>query len=213
MTTIVCIETAAPSITVAIGGANRVLFADKPHGPRVDGPVYLGDAVRRGLALSGLHADDVSAVAVDLGPGGLTTTRGGVTFANTLAWGLGIPLLALDYFDLVVAETRTTATVVCVRPTRAGQGFFREGNGPLVVDDLATLSRQCRSPVADIALAGVVTPEVTALFAGAATGASEASPATLVRCAHEAFAAGRGVHEPLEPLTAALVTARGGGRG
>ncbi len=198
---------------VAIGKSGRVLFDERPDGARVDGPVYLGDAVRRGLAGSGLHVNDIGAVAVDLGPGGLTATRGGVTFANTLAWGLGIPLVPLDYFDLVTAETRTAATVVCVRPTTAGQGFFREGKGPLVVDDLATLSRQCRTPVADIALAGVVTPEVMALFAGSGTGASEASAATLVRCAHEAFAAGQCTQEPLEPLTAASLAAGGDERG
>lgn len=213
MTTILCIETAAPAIRVALGDSGRVLFEDTPEGGRVDGPVYLGDAVRRGLAGTGLRKGDIGAVAVDLGPGGLTATRGGVTFANALAWGLGIPLVPLDYFDLVMAETGGPSTVVCIRPTTAGEGFFREGEGPLVVDDLATLARQCRARPADIVLAGVVTPDVTALFPESGIGAAEASAATLVRCAGEAFAAGQCTREPLEPLTAASLAAGGDDRG
>ncbi len=198
---------------VAFGESGQVLFEDRPDGGRVDGPVYLADAVRRGLAGTGLRKGDIGAVAVDLGPGGLTATRGGVTFANALAWGLGAPLIPLDYFDLVTAETQATSTVVCIRPTTAGQGFFREGEGPLMVDDLATLSRQCRARPADIVLAGVVTPEVTALFPGSGIGAAEASAATMVRCAGEAFAAGQRSLEPLEPLTAASLAVGGDDRG
>ncbi len=208
MTTILCIETAAPEILVALGDTGRVLFEDRAAGRRVDGPVYLHDAVCRGLAGAGLGKDDLDAVAVDVGPGGLTATRGGVTFANALAWGLGIPLVALDYFDLVTAETRALSTVVCIRATTAGQGFFREGEGPLMVDDLATLARQCRARLADITLAGIVTPEVAALFPDARTGAAAARAATLVRCADEAFAAGHCTHDPIEPLTAASLQGR-----
>jgi len=213
VTAILCIETAAPSIMVAFGDSDRVLFEDRPEGGRVDGPVYLADAVRRGLAWTGLRKGDIDAVAVDLGPGGLTATRGGVTFANALAWGLGIPLVPLDYFDLVTAETRASSTVVCIRPTTAGQGFFREGEEPLMVDDLATLARSCRDRQPDIVLAGIVTPDVTALFPGTRIGAVAASAVTLVRCAGEAFAAGHCTHEPLEPLTAASLAAGGDERG
>ena len=70
MTAILCIETAAPSIMVAFGESGQVLFEDRPDGGRVDGPVYLADAVRRGLAGTGLRKGDIGAVAVDLGPGG-----------------------------------------------------------------------------------------------------------------------------------------------
>lgn len=213
MTAILCIETAAPSITVAFGDSGRLLFEDTPEGGRVDGPVYLADAVRRGLAATGLRKGSIGAVAVDLGPGGLTATRGGVTFANTLAWGLGIPLVPLDYFDLVTAETAVSSTVVCIRPTTAGQGFFREGEGPLMVDDLAALARQCRVRATDIVLAGVITPDVTALFPGSGIGAVAASAATLVRSADEAFAGGRCTREPLEPLTAACLATGGDDRG
>ena len=149
--------------------------------------MYLGDAVRRGLAGTGLRKADVDAVAVDLGPGGLTATRGGVTFANALAWGLGVPLVPLDYFDLVTAETGACSAVVCIRPTTAGQGFFREGDGPLMVDDLATLARQCRARLPDIVLAGVVTPDVTALFPGSRIGAAGA------RRRHPGALCGRGL--------------------
>ena len=205
MALIVCVETAAPSIMVALGDGKRVLYEESPATGRIEGPVFLHDAVCRGLDSIGSKARNIDAVAVDLGPGSLTATRGGVAFANALAWGLTKPLLPLDYFDLVARETGTTSTVVCVRPTTAGKGFQAERSGsqrgPLMVDDLARLARHCFASHEDFVLAGVVTAEVAVLFPGVRVGARTASSSTLMCLAGEAFVEGRHSFEPLEPLT------------
>ena len=94
MTTVICLETAAPSPMVVLGDdADGVLFADTAQG-RVEGPVFLRDNVLRALKEQALAPGEIDAVAVDLGPGGLTATRCGVTFANALAWALERPLIA-----------------------------------------------------------------------------------------------------------------------
>ncbi len=218
MALIVCVETAAPSIMVALGDGDRVLYEESPAtGGRIEGPVFLHGAVCRGLDAIGSKARDIDAVAIDLGPGNLTATRGGVTFANALAWGLAKPLLPLDYFDLVARETGVSSTVVCVRPTTAGKGFQEEFSGscrgPLMVDDLARLARHCFASHENFVLAGVVTSEVAAFFPGVRVGARTASSSTLMRLAGEAFAEGRHSLEPLEPLTtrsASVVSLSGG---
>ncbi len=205
MALVVCIETAAPLSMVAFGDGTGVLHEETPGSGRTEGPVFLHGALRRGLDAIGAAAGDIEAVAVDLGPGGLTATRGGVTFANTLSWALGRPLVPLDYFDLVARETGSPSTVICIRPTTGGRGFFQERRGgrcgPLVVDDLARLVRHAVASRKAFVLVGVVPEEVASLFPGAAVGARTVTASTLVAEAGEALAGGRFSREPVVPLT------------
>ena len=208
MTLVLAIETAAPAPVVALGDESGVLFEDAPRG-RVEGPVWLRRAVREAVAGRGLALGEIDAVAVDRGPGGLTATRGGVTFANALAYGLGRPLVALGYFDLVGRQSwdGTGPPVACVRPTTAGEAFLAlfgaDGLGPLWFGDLGTLAAMAKAERADVAAAGVVTPAVAALFGRRPAGASVPSARALVDRALALVAAGAGAADPLEPLTSA----------
>ncbi|MBT7614021.1 MAG: hypothetical protein HN577_12505, partial [Rhodospirillaceae bacterium] len=92
MSLVVCIETAAPAPVFVMGDDDKVLFADAPSG-RIEGPIYLRDKVLEALGANGRDRSEIDYLAVDLGPGGLTATRSGVTFANALAYGLGKPLM------------------------------------------------------------------------------------------------------------------------
>ncbi|MBC6440424.1 MAG: tRNA (adenosine(37)-N6)-threonylcarbamoyltransferase complex dimerization subunit type 1 TsaB [Rhodospirillales bacterium] len=206
MTHVLVIETAAPSSVVALGNENGVLFDDAPVG-RMEGPVYLRRAVREGLAGNGLTTADIDVIAVDLGPGGLTATRSGVTFANALAYGLGKPLVALSYFDLVGLQTfaETGRVAACVRPTTEGDAFLAlygdSGLGELRFGNLERLIAMARDETAAPLPSGLTTPAVAALLGDDPTGVAVPSPAVLVARALELHAAGAGVDEPLEPLT------------
>jgi len=205
MSLVLAIETAAPEPVVALGDASGVLWQDTPEG-RMEGPVFLRRAVREALAASGRSKSDIAAVAVDLGPGGLTATRSGVTFANALAWGLRKPLVALGYFDLVGRETaRATGRVAaCVRPTTEGDAFMALHDGKDLgalrfgnLEQLTALAHQdADAPVA----AGVVTQAVEALFADR-DGVRVPSAETLVSRALELLSAGTVSPDPLEPVT------------
>ena len=142
MALIVCVETAAPSIMVALGDGERVLYEESPATGRVEGPVFLHGAVCRGLDAIGSKARDIDAVAIDLGPGNLTATRGGVTFANALAWGLAKPLLPLDYFDLVAPRDRGIVN----RRLRQADDRRQRGSRRSSADRAAVLSWSMISP-------------------------------------------------------------------
>ena len=171
MSLVVCIETAAPAPVFVMGDDDKVLFADAPSG-RIEGPIYLRDKVLEALGANGRDRSEIDYLAVDLGPGGLTATRSGVTFANALAYGLGKPLISLGYFDLVGAESRQAFgnPVLCVRETTDGDAFTmvldEKGHGPLKFGNLEERCRELCQAFECITLAGVVKPTVEAHFDG-----------------------------------------------
>lgn len=66
------------------------------------------------LGAAGLKPRDLDALAVGLGPGSYTGLRVGVTAAKTLAFALGVPLVALDSFAAVARNAPIDARSVHV---------------------------------------------------------------------------------------------------
>lgn len=94
--------------TIGRGGAVAIATADEILGLRVHDPELgyaeelfgLFDGV---LADAGVGRDELTAVAVLSGPGSFTGLRIGVMTAKTLAFGLGIPLLAAPTLEAIAA--------------------------------------------------------------------------------------------------------------
>jgi len=77
--------------------------------------------------LCGVGFSDITQVAVDVGPGGFTGVRVGVTFAKSLAWGLGVPVVIASAFDLVSLKFAVAV------PFKKGQWLYRRpGEEPSV---------------------------------------------------------------------------------
>lgn len=68
--------------------------------------------------------EDVEGVACNLGPGGFTSVRGGVVFANTLADQLKVPLAGYHGSELALARA---AAEFWTHSTRTDQAFVRGG--------------------------------------------------------------------------------------
>jgi len=209
MSLIVCIETAAPTPVFVLGDGGEVLFSDAPSG-RIEGPIYLRDKVLESLGANGRDRSEIDYLAVDLGPGGLTATRSGVTFANALAYGLGKPLIPLGYFDLVGTESLDAFgdPVLCVRETTDGDAFTMvlDENGPGALE-FGNLEERCRElcqAYASITLAGVVKPTAEAHFDGKLcyrVGSRVPRPETLLRSALARIDRGDVSVLPFEPVT------------
>jgi tRNA A37 threonylcarbamoyladenosine modification protein TsaB len=76
------------------------------------------------LARAGWKKEDVERVACNLGPGGFTSVRNGVAFANALSDLLGVP--AAGYHGSVLALARTGAAL-WVHSTRRDEAFVLGG--------------------------------------------------------------------------------------
>ena len=94
MARILHIETATHTCSVALSyGEELILFKeshiDKSHASLLT--VFIEELFRE----TGIHAEGLDAVSVSMGPGSYTGLRIGVSVAKGLAYGLGIPMLAV----------------------------------------------------------------------------------------------------------------------
>ena len=80
-----------------------------------------------GLKKTGATLSDITALYVDIGPGGLGVTRTGVAFANALGFALARPTVGLPAFELLGAELAKTADVPVVILRKAARPFVHFG--------------------------------------------------------------------------------------
>lgn len=103
-------DTATPFVTVALADGDDVvveLVSDQKmkHGEQ------LAPLVERALAEAGIVRQDLSAVAVGVGPGPFTGLRVGLVTARTLAHVLEIPVYGACTLDVLAVEAVDTGTV------------------------------------------------------------------------------------------------------
>ncbi len=82
---------------------------------------YADDVIKK----AGWAPKDIERVVCNLGPGGFTSVRSGVTFANALAHQLGVPLSGYHGSELTLE--RSPSATLWLHSTRAEQLFVRGG--------------------------------------------------------------------------------------
>jgi tRNA threonylcarbamoyl adenosine modification protein YeaZ len=103
-------DTATPLVTVALHDGHDVvveLSSDRPlkHGEQ------LAPLIERALAEAGLVRQDLTAIAVGVGPGPFTGLRVGLVTARTLAFVLEIPVYGVCSLDVIAVEAVDTGAV------------------------------------------------------------------------------------------------------
>jgi len=100
---------------------------------RRDNPSFagIGAMVSSAVAAAGASFSDIETVAVDVGPGSLSSVRAAVAYANGLAFSLGIAVFAANSLELMAAEAREKqpSPALCLRKGEAGNvyaGVFTE---------------------------------------------------------------------------------------
>jgi tRNA threonylcarbamoyladenosine biosynthesis protein TsaB len=118
------IETATEQVSVAIGGHEGVLgLVEICRGRRH--AETLVPAVEFVCAQADVRLDEISVVAVDVGPGLFTGMRVGLASAKALAQALRVPMIAMSSLDLLAYPLRQTGrTVVAVIDARKGELFY-----------------------------------------------------------------------------------------
>ena len=102
MARILLIETSGPTLSVAIADGGRVLAERVCTEPRMQASLT-APLVKEVLDACGLAVADCDAVCVSKGPGSYTGLRVGVSTAKGLAFGAGLPLLAVGTLDILVS--------------------------------------------------------------------------------------------------------------
>jgi tRNA threonylcarbamoyladenosine biosynthesis protein TsaB len=98
---ILALEASSRTYAVMVGSE------DQPRAQRAarrDDPGFagLGDLVGQAMAAAGVAFTDLSMIALDVGPGGLSSIRSAVAYANGLAFSLGVKIFPVSSLELMV---------------------------------------------------------------------------------------------------------------
>lgn len=105
MAKILCIETSASALSVCLAEDGRIL-ADRVCAEPRQQAAQTAPLVKEVLDAAGVAVKDCDAVCVSAGPGSYTGLRVGASTAKGLAFGAGIPLVAVGTLDVLVQGTR-----------------------------------------------------------------------------------------------------------
>ena len=126
------IESATAQVGCAIGGHEGVLAScevirGRRHAETL-APTIAFCCERAGIAL-----DEISVVAVDIGPGLFTGMRVGIASAKAIAHALRVPVIGIPSLDLLALPVRHTnrviATVIDARRGELFYAFYRQVPG------------------------------------------------------------------------------------
>jgi tRNA A37 threonylcarbamoyladenosine modification protein TsaB len=98
---ILALEASSRTYAVTVG------TEDQPRAQRAarrDDPGFagLGDLVGQAMAAASVAFTDLSMIALDVGPGGLSSIRSAVAYANGLAFSLGVKIFPVSSLELMV---------------------------------------------------------------------------------------------------------------
>lgn len=126
-----CIESSALPYGIVLSSGENILFDATEHAELRD----LKDVPA--LTQHALHAvdrkaGDLESIIVNHGPGGTSAIRAGVAFVNSLAYSLGIPVIAVNTFELLgepLARQYSCPTLVTVKSIRGNAyvGWYADG--------------------------------------------------------------------------------------
>jgi len=193
---LLAIEASSRAYVVAVGTGSRPSAQCSGH--REDpGFAGIGGLVTQVLADTDATFSNIGLIAVDVGPGGLSSIRSAVAYANGLAFSLGVPVFAIGSLELmaIAAQSEHRGPLLIVKRGQGGNvyaGLFTDGEkarfrcGPArtVVPELAV-------GLAAVHVAGGLADDVTSLLPGVMvtdTGIADASVLTLYEAARAAMA-------------------------
>jgi tRNA threonylcarbamoyladenosine biosynthesis protein TsaB len=111
------------------------------------------------LSFAGLKIEQLTAVAVSIGPGSFTGLRVGLVFAKTLSWLRGIPLLSVNTLQAIAQQcSEQYSEVLSISDAQRGEVFGvvcrRDGEGRIL------------RPVSEVQVFGVADLPAVTVVAG-----------------------------------------------
>jgi tRNA threonylcarbamoyladenosine biosynthesis protein TsaB len=209
MRLVLAIEASSRTYAVAVGDGE---LPGAQRASRRDAPAFagVGDLVAQTLAAHDAAFSDIEAIAVDTGPGGLSSIRAAVAYANGLAFSLGVQVFPVTSLELMAIAARRVhqGPLLCLKRGVGGNtyaGLFvngeiaelRHGTASAIVPEIA-------ARLETVGVAGVPADDVAGFLPGVTvtdTGIAEADVVVLYQAARAALA-----DEParLVPLASAI---------
>ena len=121
---ILAIETAVEKVSVALGDSSGIaaassLTSDRRHAES------LTPMIQFACRHAGISTSDISAIAVDIGPGLFTGMRVGIATAEMMAWSLDVPVVPMCSLDVLAASLwHSEDTVVAALDARRGEVYW-----------------------------------------------------------------------------------------
>ena len=107
MPVLLAFDTATPFVTVALHNGDDVVVELTSDNPMKHGE-QLAPLIARALERAGIVRQDLTAIAVGVGPGPFTGLRVGLVTARTLAYVLQIPVYGVCSLDVLAVEAVDT---------------------------------------------------------------------------------------------------------
>jgi tRNA threonylcarbamoyladenosine biosynthesis protein TsaB len=129
MSLLLAIESTSGLYSVAAGTGDEVgsRRASRREDPGFAG---LGELVSATLAELGAGAADIDRLAVDVGPGNLSSVRAAVAYVNGLAFSLSRPVFCANSLELMaVGLVGGPVPVLCVRKASGGNAYLGRYGG------------------------------------------------------------------------------------
>ena len=98
------ISTSSHQFKVVFGENGKVLFDSEKESDSIEHPRFMDHIVKLGLEKINRKAQDIEEVIVDIGPGGTSRVRSGVSYAYGLAYGLDVPLSSVTSMEMMGIE-------------------------------------------------------------------------------------------------------------
>jgi len=135
MSLLLYIDTSVRDFNILLVKNNEILFSaanDIKTGKRRE----IGQVLTNGLSKINAKTKDINSIAVNVGPGPTNAIRSGVSFSNSLAYGLKIPVARFSSFELMGYDAwkKTGLPVICTAKAISGNVYFGIFNGEKVTD-------------------------------------------------------------------------------
>lgn len=195
MSLLLAIESSSNVYRVVLGRDSASIFDSAED--RCDIPFRTLDALLVcGLASISATANEITGITMNIGPGALTFVRAGISFANALAFSLGVSIYPFNWFELMANQTKavTPLPVVCAVPAANDNAYVGLLRGPSVevmrFGALPTALAQVSDGLKEIAVAGRIRDRLSSLLVGATvvnTGIENPDARSLLQLGFEAM--------------------------
>lgn len=109
------ISTSLGKLNLVIAEGQEILLASSSD-ISLKNDASLDKLLLKGLQEANVSIQQITSIIVDIGPGGTSSVRTGVAFANGLAYSLKIPVIPVSSFELIGADLWDThqQNVLCI---------------------------------------------------------------------------------------------------